>query len=318
MFSDFFAIVSDGSRHLRLTLKERLTGRSTTARFAAAERLGVRSVPASDDTDNPTVTPGDATTQTAPADTALDAESAQWVKAHNSTLVGDEVPPSTALIFADQNVQDWMAQTLTLLGWDVTEPVMLLEGWVPARNETLETGQPVTTYATPSKTSAAFARKNDPKSSKTAGATAAANQSVTVNSHQGRLLRVYEAQHVSNAGVGFTAAEAVNAADLLTDGAHGSPWHRVTDLRDMGLITYLLDSTGQRVTRKNGSNSEGQVLVITPLGQRACAALSALAEHGYTDYPLNFDGPTDDALFEDLPATLARIEAMPPIPATTD
>lgn len=149
--------------------------------------------------------------------------------------------------------------------------------------------------------------------SKSAGALAAANQSVTVNSHQGRLLRVYETQHATNAGVGFTAAEAVNAAGLLTDGAHGSPWHRVTDLRDMGLITYLLDATGERVARKNESNSEADVLVITPLGLRACVALLALSDAGYVDYPLNFDGPTADALFEDLAATLARIESLTPI-----
>lgn len=187
---------------------------------------------------------------------------------------------------------------------------MVTEGWVPARGENLDTGQPAVTFTTPSKTSA-HARRNDPATSKSAGAAAAANHSITVNSHQGRLLLAYHAQHLANPGVGLTAAAAVNAADLLTDGATGSPWRRVTELRDLNLLSVLLDETATRVTRKNESNSDGGVLVITPLGLRAAQALIALREHGYPDYPLTFDHPAEEALFEDHAQTLARINALP-------
>ena len=243
----------------------------------------------------------------------LDAEARDWLHAHQSTPATD-VGENTALVFADADVQQWMADTLAELGWIVTAPVMLSEGWVPARGETTTTGQPATTYTTPSK---AFSRKSDPASSKKSGTNAAANQSVTVTSQQGRLLFAFRDQHANRPGVGYTAAEAVNAAGLLTDGATGSPWHRVTDLRDMGLLTFLLDGTGERVSRKNDSNSDGQVLVATPLGLRAAAALSALRDHGYTNYPLSFGGPSEPTLFDELPATLARIAALPPVADTT-
>lgn len=244
----------------------------------------------------------------------LDAEAHAWLYAHASTPAPD-MGEGTALIFADTAVQQWMGATLADLGWIVTEPVMVSEGWVPARGETTSTGQPATTYTTPSKT---FARKNDPASSKKAGAVAAANQSVTVASQQGSLLFAYHEQHLAKPGVGYTAAEAVTAAGLLTDGATGSPWHRVTDLRDMGLLTVLLDGSGERVTRKNESNSDGQVLVITPLGLRAAVALTALREHGYLHAPLNFDGPTEPTLFEDLSTTLARIATQPAAEAVVE
>lgn len=236
---------------------------------------------------------------------ALDAEARQWLNAHQFPAPA-EAGESTALVFADADVQQWMGATLRELGWIVTEPLMTSEGWVPARGETTGTGQPATTYTTPSKTFT-HARRNDPATSQKAGTTAAANLHITVASHLGRLLLTYQSQHATAPGVGLTAAEAVNSAGLLTDGATGSPWRRVTDLRDMGLLTVLLDGTGARVTRKNESNTDGGVLVITPLGLRAATALMALDEHGYPDYPLDFNGPTEPTLFEELPATLARI-----------
>lgn len=236
----------------------------------------------------------------------LDIEAQQWLHAHRSAIP-DDAGDNTALVFADTAVQQWMAATLAELGWSVSEPVMFSEGWVPARGENTATGQPATVYTTPG---GAFARKSDPSTSKKAGAAAAANQSVTVTSQQGQLLFAYHARHLSHPGSGYTAAEAVTAAGLRTDGATGSPWHRVSDLHQMGLLTVRLDDTLKRVTRKNESNSEGQVLIITPLGLRAAAALSALREHGYTNYPLNFDGPTEATLFEELPATLARISSL--------
>lgn len=235
----------------------------------------------------------------------LDDEAQAWVQAHQSALPVD-AGENTALIFADSAVQQWMATTLRDLNWIVTEPVMVSEGWVPARGESTATGQPATTFTTASKTFT-HARRTDPTTAQKAGAAAAANLHITVTSHLGRLLFAYQSQHQSAPGVGLTAAEAVNAAGLLTDGATGSPWRRVTDLRDMGLLTVLLDGTGMRVTRKNESNTDGGVLVVTPLGLRAAAALRALDEHGFPDYPLDFDGPTEPTLFEELPATLARI-----------
>lgn len=238
----------------------------------------------------------------------LDAEAAQWLHAHQSPVPAD-AGESTALVFANAQVQQWMGATLRELGWIVTEPVMVSEGWVPARSETTGTGQPATTYTTPSKTFT-HARRSDPATAQKAGAAAAANLHITVTSHLGRLLLTYQSQHHTAPGVGLTAAEAVNAAGLLTDGATGSPWRRVTDLRDMGLLTVLLDGTGARVTRKNESNTDGGVLVITPLGLRAAVALKALDEHGFPDYPLDFTGPSEPTLFEELPATLARITEM--------
>lgn len=246
----------------------------------------------------------------------LGVEADAWVHAHRSAAPPSKTPDGTALIFVDPEVQDWMGETLVGLGWIVTEPVMLTEGWVPARGERTETGQPATTFTTPSRTSAGFARRGDPATAQRAGAVAAAAQSITVNSHQGQLLSAFSAQHTRRPGIGYTAAEAVAAANLLTDGATGSPWRRVTDLRDAGLLTFLLDGTGHRMARKNESNSDGQVLVITPLGLRATVALSALSEHGYPDYPLLFDGHDPAALFEDLPATLARIDTLPAIDAS--
>lgn len=273
-------------------------------RLYAADRLRPEPAPAWDDMHIISAEPA------AEATIAMGDEARDWMHAHRSepdpsANTGDK-GENTALIFANADVQQWMGATLADLGWIVTEPVMLSEGWVPARGETTETGQPATTFTTPSKT---FARKNDPASSKKAGAIAAANQSVTVSSQQGQLLFAYHEQHLAKPGTGYTAAEAVNAAGLRTDGATGSPWHRVTDLRDMGLLTYLLDGTTARVTRKNDSNSDGQVLVITPLGLRAAAALTALREHGYDNAPLIFDGHTEPTLFEDLSTTLARINA---------
>lgn len=247
-------------------------------------------------------------------DLSLSHEDRTWVAAHRS--VGEpDIAPATAVVYASQAVQEYFAEVLRTLDWDVTEPVLFTEGWVSARGERTETGQPVTTYATPSKSSAAFSRNSDSKTSRAAGDKAAANQSVTVNSHQGRLLAVFDRQHTTSPGVGYTAAEAVSAAGLLTDGMHGSPWHRVTDLRDMGLLAFLLDDTMERSTRKNGSNSEADVLVITPKGRNVAYALTRLAAAGYRDYPIDFEGHADATLFEDLPATLARIDDLPEPPA---
>lgn len=236
---------------------------------------------------------------------SLDPESAAWLAAHTHAAPQD-TPAGTALVHADDNVQKWMGETLQLLGWDVNEPVLVSEGWVPARGEHTDTGQPYTTYTSPSKTKA-FARNSDPTTSKEAGAHAVSRNAVTVASQQGKLLLAYCARHNDRPGQGYTAAEAVAAANLHTDGITGSPWHRVTDLRDMALLTYRLDATGTRTTRKNESKSDADVLVITPLGIRACAVLNRLADAGLYDQPLLFDGPTDDALFEDLGQTLARV-----------
>ena len=78
----------------------------------------------------------------------------------------------------------------------------------------------------------------------------------------------------------------------------------------------MLSASAELVTPNNDSNSDGQVLVITPLGLRAAAALTALREHGYLNAPLNFDGYTEPTLFEDLATTLARIVS--PAPSASD
>lgn len=285
--------------------RTRMAPRLRTARTTLAE--SVRPIPAPD-WDDITVHP--ATDNGRPVFTIppLDVESQWWLHAHK-TPVPNDTPENTALVFATQSVQEWMAETLRDLGWDADAPVMITEGWVPARGERMETGQPVTTITTASK---AFnhARRTDPATSKVAGAAASTSQHITVTSHLGRLLFAYHDQHQTHPGTGLTAAEAVNAAGLLTDGATGSPWRRVTDLRDMKLLTHLLDETSTRVTRKNDSKTDGGVLVPTPLGLRAAAALTVLSMHGYDDYPLDFDGPSEPTLFEELPATLARITTM--------
>lgn len=286
--------------------RARMVPHLRTARKSLAESVSPISAPDWDDiTVHPASDSGERQIFSIPP---LDVESTWWLHAHQ-TPVPDGTPENTALVFATQDVQEWMAATLRDLGWDADAPVMITEGWVPARGERMETGQPVTTFTTASK---AFnhARRHDPATSKAAGAAASASQHITVTSHLGRLLFAYHDQHQTHPGVGLTAAEAVNAAGLLTDGATGSPWRRVTDLRDMDLLTHLLDETGARVTRKNDSKTDGGVLVPTPLGLRAATALTVLSMHGYDDYPLNFDGPSEPTLFEELPATLARITTM--------
>jgi hypothetical protein len=290
----------------------------TGTRFLASHLVAAHLVPGAESL-APVVPVADALAADLPAVTAphpvaarLDREDALWVRAHRNFIPPAGTPENTALVFADDDFQQWMGETLTSLGWDVHEPAMFTEGWVPARGETLETGQPVTSYTTASKSAGGHARKNDPKTSKKAGAAASANQSITVNSHQGQLLFAYAHQHEANRGHGYTAAEAVGAAGLHTDGATGSPWRRVTDLRDTGFLTHLLDETGQRVVRKNESNSDGAVLVITPLGIAAAKTLTVLRERGIVDEPLSFDDKADPSLFEDLPATLVRLEDTDP------
>lgn len=230
---------------------------------------------------------------------ALNAADRAWLSAHQ-----DQIRPTgsaTTMVHADLDVQQWMASTLTDLGWDVVEPVMLATGWVPARAHVNAdaAGQPYPTVTTPTKTRA-FARASDPATSKTAGAAAASRQSITVTSHQGLLLGAYARQHAMNPRLGLTAAEAVAAAGILTDGSTGAPWHRVSDLRDLGLLTPLLDNTSARVKRRNddGKGSEADVNVMTALGVRAAAALADLAAHGYTDEPLVFDGYSAPTLFD--------------------
>lgn len=225
-----------------------------------------------------------------------DTDATEWLSAHQDQATS--AAPATTLVHADHDVQQWMAASLRTLGYQVTEPVMLTTGWVPARAHASDQPrrQPFVTLTTPSKTKA-FARTTDPATSKAAGVQAAARQAITVKSHQGMLLSAFAAHHARNPQTGFTAAEAVAAAGLHTDGITGSPWHRVTDLRDMGLITPLLDATSGRTRRRNESGSDADVLVLTALGVNAARALANLAAAGHLDEPLIFDGYTAPTLF---------------------
>lgn len=227
---------------------------------------------------------------------AAERDAVEWLTAHQDSVTVDS--PGTSLIHADHDVQRWMVQSLRTLGYQVDEPVMLTAGWVPARNQVTAQpdSQPFVSVTTPTKAKA-FARTSDPATSKAAGAAAATRQAITAASHQGMLLAAFATQHASKPGTGFTTAEAVAAAGLHTDGITGSPWHRVTDLRDMGLLTPLLDNTSARVRRRNESKSEADVLVLTTLGVRAARALSNLTAAGYLDEPLVFDGYAAPTLF---------------------
>lgn len=228
-----------------------------------------------------------------------------WVDAHQHPVPADAAHGTTQ-IMATAEVQQWMARVLTDSGWTVEAPLMVTEGWVAART-TDDHGQPFVTFTTPGKSSA-FARATDPATAKAAGAATAARQSITPTSHHGLILLAYAHHQNEHPGRGMTAAEAVVAANLQTDDATGSAWHRVSDLRDRGLLTPRLDSTGERVRRRNTSGSEAEVLVLTALGSRAHAALDALAQAGHPHQPLTFGGGyTPDTLFGDDVAALAHV-----------
>lgn len=240
----------------------------------------------------------------------LTGEDRNWLLAHTTAAAAE---PGKSLIHADLSVQQWMATVLTDLGWSIEAPLMVSEGWAPARGQDAS-AQSFVTFTTPSKCSA-FARSSDPATAKSAGAAAAARQSITATSHHGLILAEFARAGAARPGRGLTAAEAVVGAGLARDDATGSAWHRVTDLRDRGLITPLLDGTGARTRRRNTSGSEAEVLVLTPLGTRAHAALDALAARGFVDEPLTFDGYVPDTLFGDDAARLAHVPATETQPA---
>lgn len=170
----------------------------------------------------------------------------------------DIVEPGVTLVVVDQDVQAWMADALRSAGWDVPEPIMVPpDVTVPARNHFVS-------FTT--RQSILLSRTSDPATSKQA-ATGIPVRTVRPSSQHGLLLLQYVRKHRLEPGVGYTAVEAAIAAqiDVIND-VKTSAWHRAGDLQRMGLLDYVLDATGQRLTRPNPSGVKAEVMVVTREG----------------------------------------------------